>query len=145
MIVLKSWLNDWINISNIDDSNISEALESLGFEIESTNKIEPNYKNIVVGKVVDIYPHNNADKLRITQVDVGSNTYEIVCGAWNFDVGAIVPVALPKSHIVDNFLIEKREIRGVVSNGMICSARELGLWDEHEGICLLYTSPSPRD
>ena len=108
MIVLKSWLNDWINISNIDDSNISEALESLGFEIESTNKIEPNYKNIVVGKVVDIYPHNNADKLRITQVDVGSNTYEIVCGAWNFDVGAIVPVALPKSHIVDNFFNRKK-------------------------------------
>ena len=143
MIVLKSWLNDWINISNIDDSNISEALESLGFEIESTNKIEPNYKNIVVGKVVDIYPHNNADKLRVTQVDVGSNTYEIVCGAWNFDVGAIVPVALPKSHIVDNFLIEKREIRGVVSNGMICSARELGLWDEHEGILLLEDSLAP--
>ena len=143
MIVLKSWLNDWFNISNIDDSNISEALESLGFEIESTNKIEPNYKNIVVGKVVDIYPHNNADKLRITQVDVGSNTYEIVCGAWNFDVGAIVPVALPKSHIVDNFLIEKREIRGVVSNGMICSARELGLWDEHEGILLLEDSLAP--
>ena len=143
MIILKSWLNDWINISNIDDSNVSEALESLGFEIESTNKIEPNYKNIVVGKVVDIYPHNNADKLRITQVDVGSNTYEIVCGAWNFDVGAIVPVALPKSHIVDNFLIEKREIRGVVSNGMICSARELGLWDEHEGILLLEDSLTP--
>jgi len=143
MIILKSWLNDWINISNIDDNKISEALESLGFEIESTNNIEPNYKNIVVGKVVDIYPHNNADKLRITQVDVGSNTYEIVCGAWNFDVGAIVPVALPKSHIVDNFLIEKREIRGVVSNGMICSARELGLWDEHEGILLLEDSLAP--
>ena len=143
MIILKSWLNDWINISNIDDNKISEALESLGFEIESINNIEPNYKNIVVGKVVDIYPHNNADKLRITQVDVGSNTYEIVCGAWNFDVGAIVPVALPKSHIVDNFLIEKREIRGVVSNGMICSARELGLWDEHEGILLLEDSLAP--
>ena len=143
MIILKSWLNDWINISNIDDNKISEALESLGFEIESKNNIEPNYKNIVVGKVVDIYPHNNADKLRITQVDVGSNTYEIVCGAWNFDVGAIVPVALPKSHIVDNFLIEKREIRGVVSNGMICSAKELGLWDEHEGILLLEDSLAP--
>ena len=143
MIILKSWLNDWINLSNIDDNNISEALESLGFEIESTNYIEPNYKNIVVGKVVDIYPHNNADKLRVTQVDVGSNTYEIVCGAWNFDVGAIVPVALPKSHIVDNFLIEKREIRGVVSNGMICSAKELGLWDEHEGILLLEDSLTP--
>ena len=104
MIILKSWLNDWINISNIDDNKISEALESLGFEIESTNNIEPNYKNIVVGKVVDIYPHDNADKLRIAQVDVGSNTYEIVCGAWNFDVGAIVHVALPKSYIVSDFI-----------------------------------------
>ena len=55
MIILKSWLNDWINISNIDDNKISEALESLGFEIESTNKIEPNYKNIVVGKVCLLY------------------------------------------------------------------------------------------
>ena len=143
MIILKSWLNDWIDLSNIDDDIISEALESLGFEIESTNKITPKYKNIVVGKVVDIYPHNNADKLRVTQVDVGSNTYEIVCGARNFDIGDIVPVALPKSYIVDNFLIEKRDIRGVVSNGMICSAKELGLWDEHEGILILDNSIAP--
>ena len=143
MIILKSWLDDWIDLSNIEDDTISEALESLGFEIESTNKITPNYKNIVVGKVVDVYPHNNADKLRVTQVDVGSNTYEIVCGAWNFDIGAIVPVALPKSYINDDFLIEKREIRGVVSNGMICSAKELGLWDEHEGILILDDSIAP--
>tara|TARA_X000000368_G_scaffold243404_1_gene192425 strand:- start:1784 stop:4141 length:2358 start_codon:yes stop_codon:yes gene_type:complete len=143
MIILKSWLDDWIDLSNIEDDTISEALESLGFEIESTNKITPNYKNIVVGKVVEIYPHNNADKLRVTQVDVGSNTYEIVCGAWNFDIGAIVPVALPKSYINDDFLIEKREIRGVVSNGMICSAKELGLWDEHEGILILDDSIAP--
>ena len=143
MIILKSWLDDWIDLSNIEDDTISEALESLGFEIESTNKITPNYKNIVVGKVVEIYPHNNADKLRVTQVDVGSNTYEIVCGAWNFDIGAVVPVALPKSYINDDFLIEKREIRGVVSNGMICSAKELGLWDEHEGILILDDSIAP--
>ena len=143
MIILKSWLNDWIDVSNIDAQIISEALESLGFEVESTNKITPNYKNIVVGKVIDIYPHNNADKLRVTQVDVGSKTYEIVCGAWNFDIGAIVPVALPESYIVDNFLIEKRTIRGVVSNGMICSAKELGLWDEHEGILILDDSIKP--
>ena len=105
MIILKSWINEWIDLSNISDNDISEGLESLGFEIENMNIIEPNYKNIVVGKVVDIYPHNNADKLRVTQVDLGNNTYEIVCGAWNFDIGAIVPVALPKSHIVNNFLI----------------------------------------
>ena len=143
MIILKSWINEWIDLSDISNNEISEGLESLGFEIENMNIIEPNYKNIVVGKVVDIYPHNNADKLRVTQVDVGNNTYEIVCGAWNFDIGAIVPVALPKSHIVDNFLIEKREIRGVVSNGMICSAKELGLWEEHDGILILDENIKP--
>ena len=143
MIILKSWINEWIDLSDISDNEISEGLESLGFEIENMNIIVPNYKNIVVGKVVDIYPHNNADKLRVTQVDVGNNTYEIVCGAWNFEIGAVVPVALPKSHIVDNFLIEKREIRGVVSNGMICSAKELGLWEEHDGILILDENIKP--
>ena len=143
MIILKSWINEWIDLSNISDNEISEGLETLGFEIEKMNIIKPNYKNIVVGKVVDIYPHNNADKLRVTQVDVGNNTYEIVCGAWNFKIGAVVPVALPKSQIVDNFLIEKREIRGVVSNGMICSAKELGLWEESDGILILDENIKP--
>lgn len=137
MIILKSWLNDWINLDNITNDDISKALESLGFEIESFHKIEPNYKNIIVGKVIEIYNHPNADKVRVTKVDVGSKVYEIVCGAWNFEVGAVVPVALPKSLIKDNFLIDKRDIRGVQSNGMICSASELDLWDDHVGILKL--------
>ena len=137
MKILKSWLNDWIDIEDIDSNDISEALESLGFEIESKTEKTPNYKNILVGKVLEIYEHPNADKVRITKVDVGSKTYEIVCGAWNFDVGAVVPVALPKSEIKDGFKINKRDIRGVESNGMICSASELDLWDDHSGILKL--------
>lgn len=137
MKILKSWLADWIDVSSIDDNDLSEALESLGFEIENIEHVKPNYKDIVVGKVLEIYQHPNADKVRVTKVDVGSSVYEIVCGAWNFDVNAIVPVALPKSYIKDNFLIDKRDIRGVESNGMICSATELDLWDDHTGILLL--------
>lgn len=137
MKILKSWLTDWIDVSSIDDNELSEALESLGFEIENFEHIKPNYKDIVVGKVLEIYQHPNADKVRVTKVDVGSSVYEIVCGAWNFDANAIVPVALPKSYIKDNFLIDKRDIRGVESNGMICSATELDLWDDHTGILLL--------
>ena len=137
MKILKSWLTDWIDVSSIDDYELSEALESLGFEIENIKHVKPNYKDIVVGKVLEIYQHPNADKVRVTKVDVGSSVYEIVCGAWNFDVNAIVPVALPKSYIKDNFLIDKRDIRGVESNGMICSATELDLWDDHTGILLL--------
>ena len=137
MKILKSWLNDWIDIENISNSDISEALESLGFEIENKRELNPNYENIVVGKVLEVYEHPNADKVRITKTDVGNNIYEIVCGAWNFDVGAVVPVALPNSEIKDNFKIDKRDIRGVQSNGMICSASELDLWDDHDGILLL--------
>ena len=137
MKILKSWLNDWIDIQTISTDDISEALESLGFEIESRTDKTPNYKNITVGKVLEIYEHPNADKVRVTKVDVGSKTYEIVCGAWNFDVGAVVPVALPKSEIKDGFKIDKRDIRGVESNGMICSASELDLWDDHAGILKL--------
>ena len=137
MKILKSWLTDWIDVSSIDDDELSEALESLGFEIENIEHIKPNYKDIVVGKVLEIYQHPNADKVRVTKVDVGSSVYEIVCGAWNFDINAIVPVALPKSYIKDNFLIDKRDIRGVESDGMICSATELDLWDDHTGILLL--------
>ena len=137
MKILKSWLNDWIDIESIDSDDISEALESLGFEIESRIDKVPNYKNIVVGKVIDIYQHPNADKVRVTKVDVGSKVYEIVCGAWNFDINAVVPVALPNSEIKDGFKIDKRDIRGVESNGMICSASELDLWDDHAGILKL--------
>ena len=137
MKILKSWLNDWIDIENISNSDISEALESLGFEIENKKELNPNYENIVVGKVLEVYEHPNADKVRITKTDVGNNIYEIVCGAWNFDVGAVVPVALPNSEIKDNFKIDKRDIRGIQSNGMICSASELDLWDDHDGILLL--------
>ena len=137
MKILKSWLNDWIDIENISNSDISEALESLGFEIENKKELNPNYENIVVGKVLEIYEHPNADKVRITKTDAGNNIYEIVCGAWNFDVGAVVPVALPNSKIKDNFKIDKRDIRGIQSNGMICSASELDLWDDHDGILLL--------
>ena len=137
MKLLRSWLQDWIDLTDIDDTDLSTALESLGFEIEDYKLINPDYKNIIVGKVLEIYPHPNADKVRVTKVDVGNKIYEIVCGAWNFEEGAIVPVALPNSYIKDSFKIDKRDIRGVESNGMICSASELNLWDEHDGILIL--------
>ena len=143
MKVLKSWLNDWVDIDKINGDELSLALESLGFEIESRIDIKPNYKNIVVGKVLEIYPHPNADKVRVTKVDTGNNVFEIVCGAFNFDVGAVVPVALPKSEIKDSFLIDKRDIRGVESNGMICSATELDLWEDNSGILLLGEDVKP--
>tara|TARA_B100000902_G_scaffold124050_1_gene124006 strand:+ start:7856 stop:10216 length:2361 start_codon:yes stop_codon:yes gene_type:complete len=143
MKILKSWVEDWVDIGKYSGDELSEALESLGFEIENRTDVKANYKNIVVGKVIEIYPHPNADKVRVTKVDTGNNVFEIVCGAWNFDVGAIVPVALPKSEIKDSFLIDKRDIRGIESNGMICSATELDLWEDNTGILKLEDSIKP--
>ena len=66
MKILKSWLNDWIELDQISDEEVSSALESLGFEIENYTQVTPNYENIVVGKVIELYQHPNADKIRVT-------------------------------------------------------------------------------
>lgn len=111
------------------------------------------FNNILAGKVVDVQKHPNADRLRIIKVDVGDKVIEpIVCGAFNFDVGAMVALALPGAEIAQNihttdhqpFVLEKATIRGVQSQGMICAAFELGLAKEPgQGIMLLKDSAVP--
>ena len=76
MKILNHGFTDWIDVSSIDDNDLSEALESLGFEIENIEHVKPNYKDIVVGKVLEIYQHPNADKVHLAKVDVGSSVYE---------------------------------------------------------------------
>lgn len=106
-----------------------------------------SFPGIIAAKVVDVQKHPNADRLRIVKVDVGNKIVEpIVCGAFNFEVGAIVVLALPGANIPQNihsethepFILEKAKIRGVESQGMICAAFELGLSTEPgKGIMLL--------
>src|SRR5262249_55222837 len=91
-----------------------------------------------VGKVVAAEKHPNADRLQITQVDVGEGEpRSIVCGAWNFGVGAIVGVALPGAKLPNGLELGRREVRGEVSDGMILAEDEVGLGGEHAGIMLL--------
>ena len=132
-----SWLREFVEIPTDDPNEIAEAFESLGHEVEQWHVIEPSFEGVVVGEVLEVSPHPNADKIRLTKVDVGDDTLDIICGAWNFDVGAIVPVAVPGAVLGGDFEITKREIRGVTSNGMICSEIELELGDETEGIMVL--------
>ncbi len=131
------WLNDFVDLPTSDPAEIGAVFESLGFEVEEMTTVTPSFSGVVVGRVTHIEPHPNADKVRVCTVDVGSEVVEIICGAWNFDVGAVVPVALPGAVLGGDFEIGRREIRGVVSNGMICSEQELEVGDDHAGIMVL--------
>lgn len=132
-----SWLREFVDVPMMDIADIVDAFESLGHEVEEAYAIIPQFTGIVVGKVLAVQAHPNADKVRLCQVDIGGETVEIICGAWNFQPGALVPVALPGATLGDDFTIARREIRGVTSNGMICSEAELGLGNDTDGIMVL--------
>lgn len=113
---------------------------------ESKPATVKSFDKIIVAKVVKVEKHPNADRLRIIELTDGQNTYgPVVCGAWNFDVNAIVPLALPGATIPHNqhdpegksFTLGTAKIRGVESQGMICSGKELGLTDDGGGILIL--------
>ena len=137
MKVLKNWLENWVDLTGINDTELLSILEKLGYEIEGYSKISPKYKNIIVGTVVRIEEIPKAERIRLITVDIGSDNLDIVCGAWNFNVHDRVPVATPGSIIKEGFKIDKREIKGITSNGMICSPSELDLWDDEQGILVL--------
>ncbi len=132
-----SWLREFVDVPAMETAAIVDAFESLGHEVEEASPLEPGFSGVVIGKVLDIAPHPNADKVRVCQVDIGSEVAEIICGAWNFEAGAYVPVAVPGAVLGGDFVIAKREIRGLTSNGMICSEAELGLGDDSDGIMVL--------
>ena len=114
----------------------------LGHEVESFEVLEPGWTDVFVGRVERISPHPDADKVRVCQVDTGSGTEQIICGAWNFSDGAYVAVARPGAVLPGDFEIGQRTIRGVESNGMICSESELGLGEDHTGILVLDGEPA---
>lgn len=108
------------------------------FEVESIEKFSHNLENVVVGRVVKLEKHPNADKLRVAMVETGKkNIIQVVCGAPNVAEGQKVAVALPGAKLQGNIEIKVAEIRGVESRGMICSEKELGLGDGHNGILAL--------
>lgn len=137
------WLKDLSGYHGSAD-NLAELLSAHSVETEVEGP--QVFANIIVAKVTKIEKHPNADRLRVVELTDGKNTIApVVCGAWNFDVGAIVPLALPGSTIPHNqhdlegkpFVLGKAVIRGVESQGMICSGKELGLGDDGGGIFIL--------
>ncbi|MGI9585100.1 MAG: phenylalanine--tRNA ligase subunit beta [Acidimicrobiia bacterium] len=137
MKLTRSWLAEFVELGDMSAERLVEVFESLGHEIEEWSLIEPSFNGVVIGRVEEVSAHPNADKVRLTKVDVGAETLEIICGAWNFEAGALVPVAVPGAVLDGDFEIVRRDIRGVTSNGMICSESELSLGEESDGIMVL--------
>ena len=138
MKVSQNWLKSLVEINTTAD-DLSEKLSIGGFEVESLVDCSENVKGIVLGKVLSVVKHENSDKLSICIVDIGrSNPLQIVCGAKNVKQNIYVYVATVGTHLsAINLTIKKSEIRGVSSEGMICSLEELGIEDTSEGIAII--------
>jgi len=139
MIITRKWLQEYIDISKLSTQSICKALNSIGLEVDSTERILiPN--GVVVGKVESCEKHPDADKLNICQVDIGTKIEQIVCGAKNVAAGQLVAVATVGATLGEDFKIKKAKLRGVESNGMICSSTEIGLPKLNDGIMELDNS-----
>ncbi|MEN8113990.1 MAG: phenylalanine--tRNA ligase subunit beta [Actinomycetota bacterium] len=131
------WMKEFVDLPTNDPEEITIVLESLGHEVEGWERIAHRFDGVVIGKVLEVGSHPNADKVRLTKVDVGDEVLDIVCGAWNFEAGAVVPVAKPGAVLQGDFEISQRKIRGITSNGMICSESELEVGEDAAGIMVL--------
>ncbi|MGI9531581.1 phenylalanine--tRNA ligase subunit beta [Lutimonas sp.] len=144
MKISYNWLKEFLNI-DLDVEKVSEILTDLGLEVEGIETFEAvkgNLEGVVVGEVLSCEQHPNADRLKVTQVDLGlENPVQIVCGAPNVAKGQKVPVATIGTTLYDatgeGFKIKKGKIRGEESHGMICAEDELGLGQSHDGIMVL--------
>lgn len=134
MIVTRSWLNEWVDISKVPTKELLSALNSIGLEVGSIRSYQVP-KGVVFGKVVECIKHPEADKLSLCQVDIGRGTnLQIVCGASNVRADLFVAVATVGTTMIDGLKIKPVKLRGVESDGMICSAKELGLDSLNDGI-----------
>ena len=133
MKLSRKWLNEFVDIGPVSDRDFAEAMTLSGSKVEVTEVLNESLKNVVAGRIVKMEKHPDSDHMWICQLDVGGDEpTQIVTGAWNIHEGDLVPVAKHKSLLPGGVKIEKGKLRGVVSNGMLCSLKELGLTAEHD-------------
>ncbi|MBZ1392535.1 phenylalanine--tRNA ligase subunit beta [Psychrobacter pacificensis] len=138
MKISEQWLRQWVNPKNTSEQ-LAEQLTMAGLEIDDRYAVARAFSGVVIGEVISVEPHPDADKLRVTQVNIGdAEPLQIVCGAPNVTVGMKAPVAtvgaiLP-SDDAKGFKIKKSKLRGVASNGMLCGASEIDLVDDIDGL-----------
>ena len=146
MDVSLNWLNDFVDLSDCDENQIAHELTVSGLEVEGVKHLKPRFKNIITAKIIKIDQHPNADKLHLVTVDNGTEHKTVVCGAQNIEEGQIIPYASVGSEVFSRktgemYTLVPTEIRGVMSQGMLCSADELGLaernYQSEDGILIL--------
>jgi phenylalanyl-tRNA synthetase beta chain len=138
MYISYNWLKDFVKLpAKVSPEEIAEALTAHTVEVEGLVNQADKFKQVVIGKVLEVKKHPNADRLRLTVVNVGDKQLNIVCGAPNVAAGQMVPVALSGALLPNGVEIKTSEIRGEKSEGMICAEDELGLGKNHEGIMVL--------
>jgi phenylalanyl-tRNA synthetase beta chain len=131
-----SWLRDYVDVE-LSPRRLAEELTMRGMEVSGIEVAGADWTDVVVGRILLVQRHPNADTLWLATVDAGGGPIEIVCGAQNLEVGQLVPAALVGAVLPGDRRIERSKIRGVVSNGMLCSAVELGLGPDADGIHIL--------
>ena len=133
MILSRNWLNEFVDLKDITDKQFNDDMTLSGSKVETIERPDENLKNVVVGKVLEMKRHENSDHMWVLKIDVGqAEPVQIVTGAWNVHIGDYVPAALSGAHLPGGIKIEKGELRGVESNGMLCSLKELGMTAEHD-------------
>ena len=133
----ENWLKSWVN-PGLSTEQLTYLLTMAGLEVESTEAAAPVFTGVVVAEVKTVRKHENADRLRVTEVDVGTGPLvQIVCGAPIVAEGVKVPCALSGALLPGDFKIKPTKMRGVESNGMLCSGKELGIPDDVDGLLLL--------
>jgi phenylalanyl-tRNA synthetase beta chain len=133
----ENWLRTWVN-PELSSEALAHALTMAGLEVEALEPVAPAFNNVVVAEVLEVVKHPNADRLNVCQVNVGeAQPLTIVCGAANVAVGVKVPCARIGAVLPGNFVIKQAKVRNVESFGMLCSAKELGLAEESQGLWLL--------
>jgi phenylalanyl-tRNA synthetase beta chain len=143
MKVLRSWLGEMVDLGARPDAELADALTSVGLAVDAVVRTGGAVDGVVTARVLRVERHPDAAKVVRVYVDAGDGTERHVwCGASNFDAGDVVPLATLGSTMPDGRTIERRGILGIDSEGMLCSARELGLGDDHSGILVL-PSASP--
>lgn len=142
MKISVNWLKEFVPSLSFDRSGLVDYLTFLGLEVEDVFEQKLPDQKVIVGKIAEVRPHPNADRLRICMVDTGEGELrQIVCGAPNVEAGMTVPVATIGAVLTavsgETFTIKPAKIRGEHSSGMICAADELGLSDDHDGVMVL--------
>jgi len=136
MKISLNWISDFIDISDIEVSDLAHKLTMTGLEVEGIEELK-RLDNVVIGKVVECGKHPDADKLSLCKVSTGDEEHQVVCGAPNVAAGQTVVFAKVGAVLPGNFKIKKAKIRGIESFGMICAEDEIGLSDSHDGIMVL--------